>query len=161
MIKCFLINNVENEFVPKSNDFKEWLKAFEYKEQAEINIKIVTPKEMRNFNKLYKNEDKVSDTLAFTFENLTIEDKVILGDIAMCANKINIDSDLHSKKTSCSAKARTRPVCRRVRLRLVAVAVPVTGVNPGKFIITGFERLHGALPEHIRPISHDGQALFC
>ena len=98
MIKCFLINNVENEFVPKSNDFKEWLKAFEYKEQAEINIKIVTPKEMRNFNKLYKNEDKVSDTLAFPFENLTIEDKVILGDIAMCANKINIDSDLHSKK---------------------------------------------------------------
>ena len=98
MIKCFLINNVENEFVPKSNDFKEWLKAFEYKEQAEINIKIVTPKEMRNFNKLYKNEDKVSDTLAFPFENLTIEDKVILGDIAMCANKINIDSDLYSKK---------------------------------------------------------------
>ena len=40
---------------------------------------------MRNFNKLYKNEDKVSDTLAFPFENLTIEDKVILGDIAMCA----------------------------------------------------------------------------
>ena len=98
MIKCFLINNVENEFVPKSNDFKEWLKAFEYKEQAEINIKIVTPKEMRNFNKLYKNEDKVSDTLAFPFENFTIEDKVILGDIAMCANKINIDSDLYSKK---------------------------------------------------------------
>jgi len=74
MIKCFLINNVENEFVPKSNDFKEWLTSFEYKEQAEINIKIVTPKEMRNFNKLYKNEDKVSDTLAFPFENLTIED---------------------------------------------------------------------------------------
>ena len=98
MIKCFLINNVENEFVPKSNDFKEWLKAFEYKEQAEINIKIVTPEEMRNFNKLYKNEDKVSDTLAFPFENFTIEDKVILGDIAMCANKINIDSDLYSKK---------------------------------------------------------------
>lgn len=98
MIKCFLINNVENEFVPKSNDFKEWLTSFEYKEQAEINIKIVTPEEMRNFNKLYKNEDKVSDTLAFPFENLIIEDKVILGDIAMCANKINIDSDLYSKK---------------------------------------------------------------
>ena len=98
MIKCFLINNVKNEFVPKPNDFKEWLTAFEYKKQAEINIKIVTPEEMRNFNKLYKNEDKVSDTLAFPFENYTIEDKIILGDIAMCANKINIDSDLYSKK---------------------------------------------------------------
>ena len=38
--------------------------------------------------------DRVSDTLAFPADNITIENKVILGDIAMCASKINSDSEL-------------------------------------------------------------------
>ena len=53
---------------------------------------------MRDYNKLYKNQDKVSDTLAFPAENITVENKIILGDIAMCANKINSDSELYNKK---------------------------------------------------------------
>ena len=46
---------------------------------------------------LYKNQDKVSDTLAFPFEDLLMDDKKIIGDIAMCANKINNDALLYNK----------------------------------------------------------------
>tara|TARA_B100001769_G_C21806229_1_gene438751 strand:+ start:204 stop:647 length:444 start_codon:yes stop_codon:yes gene_type:complete len=98
MIECHLINFIKNEFVPEQKYFNVWTNALNYKEDAEITIKIISPEEMKNFNKLYKKIDKVSDTLAFPAENLIIENKVILGDIAMCANKINSDSSLYNKK---------------------------------------------------------------
>ena len=98
MIKCLLLNSVKDEYVPESKYFDRWVNAIKYKNEYEITIKITTPDEMRCYNKLYKNQDKVSDTLAFPAENITIENKVILGDIAMCASKINSDSELYNKK---------------------------------------------------------------
>ena len=53
---------------------------------------------MRKFNKLYKNIDKVSDTLAFPSEKLMCDERIILGDIAMCAEKINEESILYNKR---------------------------------------------------------------
>ncbi len=98
MIKCILINHMKNEFVPDVGDFNRWLSVLKYDGNAELNVKIATECEMRNFNKLYKNQDKISDTLAFPFENLILDKKVILGDIAMCAKKINNDSIKFNKE---------------------------------------------------------------
>jgi len=92
MISSIVINNIDSEFVPEDIFFQKWIKAIEYKKKSEITIKIVTENEMREFNKFYKSEDKVSDTLAFPFEKLILDNKIILGDIAMCAKKINNDS---------------------------------------------------------------------
>ena len=97
MINCIIINDIDGEYVPKDIFFQDWLKAVEYKKDSEITIKIVTEDEMREFNKLYKGEDKISDTLAFPFEELNLDNKIILGDIAMCAKKINSDSLAYKK----------------------------------------------------------------
>tara|TARA_B110000967_G_C18696254_1_gene465528 strand:+ start:96 stop:539 length:444 start_codon:yes stop_codon:yes gene_type:complete len=97
MINSIIINNIEGEYVPKDAFFQDWLKAVDYKKNSEITIKIVTEDEMREFNKLYKGEDKISDTLAFPFEKLNLGNKIILGDIAMCAKKINNDASVYKK----------------------------------------------------------------
>ena len=98
MIKSFLINNTKNEYIPDNGLFDEWLGSVEYCEDAEVTIKIITPKAMKNLNILYRDKDKISDTLAFPFDNLVINKKIILGDIAMCANKINTDSLIFKKE---------------------------------------------------------------
>ena len=100
MIKSYLINNVKNEYIPDNALFNEWLSSIEHSEDAEITIKIVTPNEMKNLNILYRDKDKISDTLAFPFDNLMIDKKIMLGDIAMCANKINLDSITFKKEKS-------------------------------------------------------------
>ena len=100
MIKSYLINNVKNEYIPDNALFNEWLSSIEHSEDAEITIKIVTPNEMKNLNILYRDKDKISDTLAFPFDNLLIDKKIMLGDIAMCANKINLDSIAFKKEKS-------------------------------------------------------------
>ena len=98
MIKCLIINSTEGEYVPETTHFYRWANAIKYENEGEVTIKIITPDEMRGYNKLFKNQDKVSDTLAFPADNIIIENKVILGDIAMCASKINSDSELYNKK---------------------------------------------------------------
>ena len=98
MIKCYLMNNIEEEYVPEYKNFVDWLSIIDCEDMSEVNIKIITPKEMRNFNKLYKNEDKVSDILAFPNTISFNNGKNILGDIVMCANKINNDSNTYNKK---------------------------------------------------------------
>ena len=98
MIKCLLNNQILNEYVPNKSSFNKWLYAIDFKKDAELNIKIVNPEEMRNYNKIYRNINKVSDTLAFPTEKHVIENKVILGDIVMCANKINEDAIENNKK---------------------------------------------------------------
>ena len=98
MIECILINNINDQFVPKEKDFNDWVNAINYNGEGEIAIKIITTEEMRKFNKLYKNMNKVSDTLAFPSEKLMCDERIILGDIAMCAEKINEESILYNKK---------------------------------------------------------------
>jgi len=98
MIKSFLINNIKDEYAPDKALFDEWFGSVEYCGDAEITIKVVTPEEMRNLNILYRDKDKISDTLAFPFDNLSVGKKIILGDIAMCANKINTDSIFFKKE---------------------------------------------------------------
>ena len=98
MIKCLVINSLKGEYVPDRSLFEEWVSAFEYTSDAEITIKIVNEEEMRDFNILYRNRNKISDTLAFPAENISVNGKVILGDIAMCAKKINSDSILYTKE---------------------------------------------------------------
>ncbi len=97
MIKCILINSIKNDYVPEVSLFEKWVSALEYADNAEITIKITTEEEMRNYNMLYRNQDKVSDTLSFPSDNLKIDNKIILGDIVMCANKINSDSYIFKK----------------------------------------------------------------
>ena len=98
MIKCILNNQMLNEYVPNKSLFNKWVYAIDFKKDAELNIKIVNPEEMRNYNKIYRNINKVSDTLAFPTEKHVRENKVILGDIVMCANKINEDAIEYNKK---------------------------------------------------------------
>ncbi len=97
MITCIINNNISNEFIPSKKFFEDWLSAIDYKESAEVNIKIITPEEMRKFNSKYRNLNKITDTLAFPLEKILIDNKIILGDIAMCAKKINDDADLYNK----------------------------------------------------------------
>ena len=87
MIKCIIINPCTEEYVP-DHSFNKWISAFEFKGQAEVTIKIVDENEMRNFNILYRNLDKISDTLAFPSDNLSLNETLLLGDIAMCAKKL-------------------------------------------------------------------------
>tara|TARA_B100000242_G_scaffold188237_1_gene135404 strand:+ start:190 stop:633 length:444 start_codon:yes stop_codon:yes gene_type:complete len=98
MIKCIIINSCSDEFVPDDSSFNKWISAFDYNTQAEVTIKIVDENEMRNFNILYRNQDKISDTLAFPANNLQLNETLLLGDIAMCAKKINSDSKHYSKE---------------------------------------------------------------
>ena len=88
MITCIINNNISNEFIPSEKFFEDWLSAIDYKESAEVNIKIVTPEEMKKFNSKYRNLNKITDTLAFPIEKILIDNKIILGDIAMCAKKL-------------------------------------------------------------------------
>ena len=97
MITCIINNNINNEFIPSKKFFEDWLSAIDYKESAEVNIKIITPEEMKKFNSKYRNLNKITDTLAFPLEKILIDNKIILGDIAMCAKKINDDADLYNK----------------------------------------------------------------
>ena len=97
MITCIINNNISNEFIPSKKFFEDWISAIDYKESAEVNIKIITPEEMRKFNSKYRNLNKITDTLAFPLEKILIDNKIILGDIAMCAKKINDDADLYNK----------------------------------------------------------------
>lgn len=97
MITCIINNNISNEFIPSKNFFEDWLSAIDYKESAQVNIKIITPEEMKKFNSKYRNLNKITDTLAFPLEKILIDNKIILGDIAMCAKKINDDADLYNK----------------------------------------------------------------
>tara|TARA_Y100000022_G_scaffold200444_1_gene215911 strand:- start:12 stop:455 length:444 start_codon:yes stop_codon:yes gene_type:complete len=97
MITCIINNNISNEFIPSKKFFEDWISAIDYKESAEVNIKIVTPEEMKKFNSKYRNLNKITDTLAFPLEKILIDNKIILGDIAMCAKKINDDADLYNK----------------------------------------------------------------
>jgi len=97
MINCIINNNISNEFIPSKKFFEDWISAIDYKESAEVNIKIVTPEEMKKFNSKYRNLNKITDTLAFPLEKILIDNKIILGDIAMCAKKINDDADLYNK----------------------------------------------------------------
>ena len=100
MIKSYLINNVKNEYIPDNALFNEWLSSIEHSEDVEITIKIVTPNEMKNLNILYRDKDKISDTLAFSFDNLLIDKKIICAidlpftHIAIC--KENKDNRLHN-----------------------------------------------------------------
>ena len=55
MIKSFVINNIKDEYTPENILFEQWLSAFDFVKNAEITIKIVTPKEMKSLNILYKN----------------------------------------------------------------------------------------------------------
>ena len=98
MIKCIIINPYKDEYVPDDSFFNKWISAFEFKRQAEVTIKIVDENEMRNFNILYRNQDKISDTLAFPSYNLSLNETLLLGDIAMCAKKINSDAKYYSKE---------------------------------------------------------------
>ncbi|MEL0102596.1 MAG: rRNA maturation RNase YbeY [Gammaproteobacteria bacterium] len=97
MITCIINNNISNEFIPSKKFFEDWLSAIDYKESAQVNIKIITPEEMKKFNSKYRNLNKITDTLAFPLEKILIDNKIILGDIAMCAKKINDDADLYNK----------------------------------------------------------------
>ena len=97
MINCIINNNISNEFIPSKKFFEDLISAIDYKESAEVNIKIVTPEEMKKFNSKYRNLNKITDTLAFPLEKILIDNKIILGDIAMCAKKINDDADLYNK----------------------------------------------------------------
>jgi len=83
MITCIINNNISNEFIPSKKFFEDWLSAIDYKESAEVNIKIITPEEMKKFNSKYRNLNKITDTLAFPLEKIIIDNKIILGDIAM------------------------------------------------------------------------------
>jgi len=98
MIKSTIINNIKDEYVPTPKDFNDWINALEFNTNSELTIKIVTEEEMRNFNMLYKKQDKISDTLAFPFDNEGYENINFLGDIAMCAMKINQDSLKYKKE---------------------------------------------------------------
>jgi len=98
MIELHLINQVLDEYVPDQVDFQKWSHAIQYSDSAEITIKIVSLDEMKKYNMLYKNQDEVTDILSFPFHDLIIDNKNIIGDIAMCANKINTDSILYKKK---------------------------------------------------------------
>tara|TARA_B100001758_G_scaffold247660_1_gene266438 strand:- start:2162 stop:2620 length:459 start_codon:yes stop_codon:yes gene_type:complete len=98
MIKSTIINNIKDEYVPTPKDFNDWINALEFNTNSELTIKIVTEEEMRNFNILYKKQDKISDTLAFPFDNEGYENINFLGDIAMCAMKINQDSLKYKKE---------------------------------------------------------------
>ena len=80
MIKCIIINPCKEEYVPDNSFFNKWISAFEFKGQAEVTIKIVDENEMRNFNILYRNLDKISDTLAFPSDNLSLNETLLLGD---------------------------------------------------------------------------------
>tara|TARA_B110000014_G_C19928417_1_gene480265 strand:- start:287 stop:730 length:444 start_codon:yes stop_codon:yes gene_type:complete len=98
MIEFHIINQVLDEYVPDQADFQKWSHAIEYNGNAEITIKIVSLDEIKKYNMLYKNKDQVTDTLSFPFHDLRIDNKNIIGDIAMCANKINTDALLYKKK---------------------------------------------------------------
>jgi len=98
MIKPIIINNIKDEYVPSSKDFNNWISVLEFEINSELTIKIASVEEMRNFNMLYKMQDKVSDTLAFPFENEGHGNINFLGDIVMCAKKINQDSLKYKKE---------------------------------------------------------------
>ena len=78
MINGVIIKSISNEFIPNKKNFEDWLNAIDYKDNAEITIKIVTPEEMIKLNSKYRNINKITDTLAFPLEGIYIDKKILL-----------------------------------------------------------------------------------
>ena len=41
MIECFLMNNIEEEYVPEYKNFVDWLSVIDCEDMSEVNIKIM------------------------------------------------------------------------------------------------------------------------
>ncbi|MDW6003416.1 rRNA maturation RNase YbeY [Vibrio mangrovi] len=87
------------EGLPSGDDFSRWLTAAisPFQEQAEVTIRIVDQEESNQLNYQYRGKDKPTNVLSFPFESppgMTLD---LLGDLVICRQIVEQESDEQHK----------------------------------------------------------------
>lgn len=103
-IKINLQIATKNKSIPQKKDFTNWLAAATKiapppKNKNEINIRLIDEKESAMLNKNYRNIDKPTNILSFTYQP-DINDDDLLGDLAICTPIVEQEAKQQQKSPS-------------------------------------------------------------
>ena len=77
---------------PSDSDIDDWIcQTLHYagQDNAEITVRIVDEAEIASLNNTYRNQNSVTDVLAFPYNLPAAVDLNLLGDVIVCANVVN------------------------------------------------------------------------
>lgn len=86
---------VKGDSIPADEQLIAWAKATQQDPlvMLELNIRIVSPNEMQNLNKLYRGQDKITNVLSFTSSLPEgVLDTHLLGDVVICAEQVELEA---------------------------------------------------------------------
>jgi len=86
---------VNNQDIPSNEEFELW--ATESHQDPivsiELNIRIVSPEEIKALNKLYRGKDRMTNVLSFTSAlPASMPDTHLLGDVVICADIVEAEA---------------------------------------------------------------------
>ena len=93
-------NGCEQPFeLPQDQQFQQWVKAalHPFRDDGEVNIRIVENDEMTELNCQYRNKNKPTNVLAFAYHPGDDEIEPLLGDIAICAPVVAAEAEQQEK----------------------------------------------------------------
>lgn len=84
----------EPDFLPNDETLRRWVKGSLPQDAMtyQVDIHLVEEDEMRELNKTYRKQDKVTDIISFPFASPVHIESQFLGDIVLCPKKLNADA---------------------------------------------------------------------
>ena len=85
--------------LPKEEHFRQWVETalLPFREDGEVNIRIVENDEMTQLNGQYRDKEKPTNVLAFAYHPTTDDPEPLLGDIAVCAPVVLAEASQQNK----------------------------------------------------------------
>jgi probable rRNA maturation factor len=91
-------SDADDIFMPDSNAFQLWAEsAYLSNEDVVASLQVVSRDEMQELNRKYRDQDKPTNVLSYPME---LPDEVsikLLGDLALCADVINVEAEEQAK----------------------------------------------------------------
>ena len=88
----------KNKKYPSEKEMKQWIKAaFPPKKSMQLNVRLVTPKEIQNLNRIYRGKNKTTDILSFPFQTPKTLKSNFKGDIVLCPTEVNFAAKKQKK----------------------------------------------------------------
>lgn len=94
------LENTTSTAIPDEQKIRHWaILALTQGQQhpAEISIKVVTPDDIQQLNRQFRQQNKPTNVIAFPFEDTMNTDSTYLGDIAICANIVANEAQAQHK----------------------------------------------------------------
>lgn len=87
------------EQLPTQAQFETWLNAAitQYKDQAEVTVRLVDTEESHQLNRDYRGKDKPTNVLSFPFEAPPGIELDLLGDLIICKQVVESEADEQNK----------------------------------------------------------------